>query len=96
MEQQRTKPQVFTSLKNQLPYEWEITKANPSALELHRLPELQLQGLMEKESNRIEKLLNEYAVLVDLEQGVNFTSHFLALTWNFKQHPALMCLKLFV
>ena len=96
MEQQRTRPQVFTSLENQLPYEWEITKANPSTLELHRLPELQLEGLMEKESNRIEKLLDEYAVPVDLEQRVNFTSHFLAFTCNFKQHPALMCLKLFV
>lgn len=93
MEQQRTEPWVFTSLEDQLPYEWEIIRANPSVLELHRLPELGLDGLMEKESNRIGKLLNEYAVPVNLEEGVNFTSHFPAPTWNFKQHPALLCLK---
>lgn len=48
---------------------------------------------MEKESNRIEKLLNKYAAPVDLEQGMNFTSHFPASMWNLKQHSALMCLK---
>jgi len=54
MKQQSTKPRVFTSLKNQLLYEWEITRAHPSLLELHRLPELGLEGLMEKQSDRIE------------------------------------------
>lgn len=62
-------------------------------LELHSLPEPGTEDWREKEKNRIEKILNEYAVTVDLEQGVNFTYHFSAPTWNFRQHPALMCLK---
>lgn len=43
MEQQKPEPQAFTSLENPLLSEWEITRANPSVLKLHRLPEFGLR-----------------------------------------------------